>query len=111
MDDCVSTRSCMTRDQVTNFRLKEFMNRRYEFRWNTVLEEFFYRWFLSMTAHWPNIDRQHGNNTSPLPVGAQYYRKSTFCHILLPPELCFGYTDNIDFKSKQDAERSLGRFS
>ncbi|MGG6498919.1 UNVERIFIED_CONTAM: helicase, partial [Bacteroidetes bacterium 56_B9] len=30
--------------------------------------------------------------------------------ILLPPELRFGYTDSIDFKSKQDAERSLGRF-
>lgn len=38
------------------------------------------------------------------------YRKSTFCRILLPPELRFGYTDSIDFKSKQDAERSLGRF-
>jgi len=36
--------------------------------------------------------------------------KSTFCRILLPPELRFGYTDSIDFKSKQDAERSLGRF-
>lgn len=63
-----------------------------------------------MTAHWQNIDRQHGNNTSPLLVGAQGYRKSTFCRILLPPELRFGYTDSIDFKSKQDAERSLGRF-
>ena len=191
------TRSSMTRDQITAFRLEEFMNRRYEFRWNTVLgelefrqrdsihfhfrpadqrvrssigqnalkegisvwdrdvarylnsdaiplynpieeylnstghwdgkdriraladlvpcnnpywRELFYRWFLSMTAHWQNIDRQHGNNTSPLLVGAQGYRKSTFCRILLPPELRFGYTDSIDFKSKQDAERSLGRF-
>lgn len=146
------TRSSMTRDQITAFRLEEFMNRRYEFRWNTVLgelefrqrdsihfhfrpadqrvrssigqnalkegisvwdrdvarylnsdaiplynpieeylnstghwdgkdriraladlvpcnnpywRELFYRWFLSMTAHWQNIDRQHGNNTSP----------------------------------------------
>ena len=29
---------------------------------------------------------------------------------LLPPELRFGYTDSIDFKSRQEAERSLGRF-
>lgn len=77
---------------------------------NPYWRELFYRWFLSMTAHWQNIDRQHGNNTSPLLVGAQGYRKSTFCRILLPPELRFGYTDSIDFKSKQDAERSLGRF-
>lgn len=29
---------------------------------------------------------------------------------MLPPELRFGYTDSLDFKSKQDAERYLGRF-
>lgn len=29
---------------------------------------------------------------------------------LLPPELRFGYTDSLDFKSKQEAERYLGRF-
>ena len=63
-----------------------------------------------MVAHWKGLDKQHGNSTSPLLVGAQGYRKSTFCRILLPPELRFGYTDSIDFKSKQDAERSLGRF-
>ena len=190
-------KSSLTREQEVAFLLEEFMNRRYEFRYNTVLDdleyrqrdsihfcfrpldrrvrnsvcisalkegisvwdrdvdrflnseyvplynpveeylydtgrwdgkdrirslaglvpcdnphwrELFYRWFLSMTAHWQNIDRQHGNNTSPLLVGAQGYRKSTFCRILLPPELRFGYTDSIDFKSKQDAERSLGRF-
>ncbi len=56
------------------------------------------------------VDRQHGNSTSPLLVGLQGYRKSTFCRIILPPELRFGYTDSIDFKSKQEAERYLGRF-
>lgn len=191
------TRSSLNKDQETAFRLEEFMNRRYEFRYNTVLgdleyrqrdsihfyfkpadqrvrssiamnalkegirvwdrditrflasdyvplynpieeylyntgrwdgkdriraladlvpchnphwRELFYRWFLGMVAHWRGIDKQHGNNTSPLLVGPQGYRKSTFCRILLPPELRFGYTDSIDFKSKQEAERSLGRF-
>ena len=73
-------------------------------------EQMFYRWFLSMVAHWRGVDRQHGNSTSPLLVGSQGYRKSTFCRIILPPELRFGYTDSIDFKSKQEAERYLGRF-
>lgn len=191
------TRSSLNKDQETAFRLEEFMKRRYEFRYNTVLgdleyrqrdsihfyfqpadqrvrssiamkalkegvrvwdrditrflssdyvplynpieeylyntgrwdgkdriraladlvpchnphwRELFYRWFLGMVAHWRGIDKQHGNNTSPLLVGSQGYRKSTFCRILLPPELRFGYTDSIDFKSKQEAERSLGRF-
>ena len=77
---------------------------------NPHWRELFYRWFLSMVAHWQGVDRQHGNSTSPLLVGAQGYRKSTFCRILLPPELRFGYTDSLDFKSKQEAERYLGRF-
>ena len=77
---------------------------------NPHWRELFYRWFLSMVAHWRGRDRQHGNSTSPLLVGAQGYRKSTFCRILLPPELRFGYADSIDFKSKQEAERYLGRF-
>lgn len=77
---------------------------------NPHWRELFYRWFLSMVAHWCGFDNQHGNSTSPLLVGAQGYRKSTFCRILLPPELRFGYTDSLDFKSKQEAERYLGRF-
>ena len=77
---------------------------------NPYWQELFYRWFLSMVAHWRGVDRQHGNSTSPLLVGSQGYRKSTFCRIILPPELRFGYTDTIDFKSKQEAERYLGRF-
>lgn len=77
---------------------------------NPHWRELFYRWFLSMVAHWRGLDNQHGNSTSPLLVGAQGYRKSTFYRILLPPELRFGYTDSLDFKSKQEAERYLGRF-
>lgn len=72
--------------------------------------EFFYRWFLNMVAHWRGLDKMHANSTSPLLIGAQGYRKSTFCRILLPPELRFGYTDSLDFKSKRDAEMCLGRF-
>lgn len=77
---------------------------------NPHWKDLFYRWFLSMVAHWRGIDKQHGNCTSPLLIGAQGYHKSTFCRILLPPELRFGYTDSLDFKSKRDAELSLGRF-
>ena len=77
---------------------------------NPHWEELFYRWFLGMVAHWRGMDRQHGNSTSPLLVGSQGFRKSTYCCILLPPELRFGYADSLDFSSKQEAERALGRF-
>lgn len=72
--------------------------------------DLFYRWFLSMVAHWLGRDKQHGNATTPVLIGPQGYRKSTFCRILLPPELRFGYTDSLDFSSKKEAERYLSRF-
>lgn len=77
---------------------------------NPHWREMFYRWFLSMVAHWRGLDQMHANSTSPLLVGAQGFRKSTFCRIILPPKQRFGYTDSLDFKSKRDAEMYLGRF-
>lgn len=73
--------------------------------------DLFYRWFLNMVAHWRQIDRKYANCTVPLLVGPQAYRKSTFCRILLPPELQAYYTDHIDFSNKRDAELSLNRFA
>ena len=70
----------------------------------------FRRWFLSMVAHWMDVDHEHGNNTAPILIGKQGYRKSTFCRILLPPELRVFFTDSIDFRTKQEAERYLTRF-
>ena len=75
-----------------------------------VWGDLFYRWFLSMVAHWMELDLVHGNSTTPLLVGDQGCGKSTFCLNLLPPVLRPYYTDSIDFKSKQEAERYLGRF-
>lgn len=70
----------------------------------------FHRWFLNMVAHWRGLNKQYANSTSPLLVGAQGFRKSTYCRIILPPELRFGYTDSLDFRNKRDAEMYLGRF-
>lgn len=71
----------------------------------------FHRWFLNMLAHWRGIDKNHANSTSPLLVGAQGTRKSTFCRDLIPPELRGYYTDSIDFSRKRDAEMYLNRFA
>lgn len=77
---------------------------------NPHWRDLFYRWFLNMVAHWRGLNKMHANSTSPLLVGPQGFRKSTFCRIILPPELRFAYTDSLDFKSKRDAEMCLGRF-
>lgn len=77
---------------------------------NPHWERLFRQWFLSMVAHWMNGDEKHANSTAPILIGAQGYRKSTFCRQLLPPELQQFYTDSIDFRSNIEAERMLSRF-
>lgn len=71
----------------------------------------FYRWFLSVVAHWNGLDRMHANSVSPLLIGRQGCGKSTWCRNLLPPELLEYYTDSIDFSNKRDAELLLNRFA
>lgn len=71
----------------------------------------FHRWFLNMVSHWRGGDKTYANSTSPLLVGAQGTRKSTFCRDLIPPELRGYYTDSIDFSRKRDAEMYLNRFA
>lgn len=70
----------------------------------------FRRWFLSMVAHWRGMSKNHANSTSPILIGPQAYRKSTFCRLILPPCLQAYYTDSIDFGRKRDAELYLNRF-
>lgn len=77
---------------------------------NPYWQRLFRQWWLSMVAHWMNGDEQHANSTAPILIGAQGFRKSTFCRQLLPPELQMFYTDSIDFRSNIEAERSLSRF-
>ena len=78
---------------------------------NGEWRDFFYLWFISMVAHWLQMDREHANSTSPLLVGPQGCRKSTFCQNLLPPELRPYYIDGIDLGSRKDAELALNRFA
>lgn len=78
---------------------------------NPHWRDLFYRWFLSMVAHWRQPNRQYANSTSPILVGPQGCGKSTFCRNLLPPELKMYYTDSIDFSRKRDAEMYLNRFA
>ena len=77
---------------------------------NPHWELLFHRWFLNMVSHWRGVNKMYANSTSPILVGAQGTHKSTFCHEMIPPALRAYYTDSIDFKSKQEAERYLGRF-
>ena len=73
--------------------------------------ELFHRWFLNMVVHWRGTDTKYANNVSPLLVGEQGCRKSTFCRSIIPPAIRAYYTDSIDFSRKKDAELYLNRFA
>lgn len=68
-------------------------------------------WLLSMVAHWLGRDLQHGNAIVPLLIGAQGCGKSTFCGMILPPELSDYYNDKVNFKNETDLNLGLSSFA
>ena len=70
----------------------------------------FRRWFLSLVAHWIGMDSEHANSVTPQLLGGPGERKSTFCRMIMPPELREYYTDHLDLSSLKSATRMLGRF-
>ena len=65
-------------------------------------EGWFNTWFLAMVEQWHNrTGRQYGNSVAPLLISKQGYNKSTFCRRLIPPQLQWGYTDNLILSEKR----------
>ena len=69
----------------------------------------FHRWMLAMVAQWMNLSRDYGNAVVPMFIGGQGTHKSTFCRLLLPPELREYYIDDIKLDNAEQVERMLGR--
>ena len=61
--------------------------------------DLFHRWLLAMVAQWMNLSRDFGNAVVPLLIGGQGTRKSTFCKLILPPELREYYIDDVKMDS------------
>lgn len=68
-------------------------------------------WLLSMVAHWLGRDLKHGNALVPLLIGEQGCGKSTFCGMILPPELSDYYNDKVNFKNETDINLGLSSFA
>ena len=73
--------------------------------------DWFYTWFLGMVDQWRGYShRQYGNSVAPLLISKQGYNKSTFCRRLLPPELQWGYSDNLILSEKRQVYQAMGQF-
>ena len=73
--------------------------------------DWFYTWFLGMVDQWRGYShRQYGNSVAPLLISKQGYNKSTFCRRLLPPDLQWGYSDNLILSEKRQVYQAMAQF-
>lgn len=75
---------------------------------NPYWEDWFYTWFLAMVNQWRSYShRKYGNSVAPLLISKQGYNKSTFCRSLVPPELQWGYSDNLVLSEKRQVLQAM----
>ena len=74
-------------------------------------QQYLRTWLLGMVAHWMGKSSLTGNALVPLLIGRQGCGKSSFCRILLPPELRDYYNDRITFKNETDLNLGLTSFA
>lgn len=77
---------------------------------NPLWEDWFYTWFLGMVKQWQaTAFTRYGNQAVPLLISAQGWNKSTFCEQLLPPELRWGYTANLQMGDKKQVLQQMSQ--
>ena len=68
-------------------------------------------WLLGLTAQWMGREGVCANTLTPLLISLkQGMRKSSFCRLLMPPELRMYYLDKFDLTAKSNMEVKLGQF-
>ena len=78
---------------------------------NKHWEDWFYTWFLGMVRQWrSSIYDRYGNQVAPLLISRQGWNKSTFIQSLLPPELQWGYTNQLDVSEKRQTLQAMSQF-
>ena len=77
---------------------------------NPHWEDWFYTWFLGMVRQWQVSNlAKYGNQAVPLLISIQGWNKTTFCESLLPPELSFGYTGNLQLDDKKQVLQQMAQ--
>ncbi len=77
---------------------------------NPKWEDWFYTWFLGMVKQWQaSTFTQYGNQAVPLLISKQGWNKTTFCEQLLPPELRWGYTGNLQMDDKRQVLQQMAQ--
>ena len=77
---------------------------------NPHWQKWFRTWFLAMVAQWLGKNRRYGNAVAPLLISRQGYNKSTFCKLLIPRELQWGYNDNLVLSERKSVLQAMSQF-
>ena len=73
-------------------------------------EQWFRKWFLSMVAQWLVPNQEYGNSIVPLLISPQGDGKTTFCRMILPKELRWGFLENLDVGEKRQTLQAMHNF-
>ena len=77
---------------------------------NPYWQDWFYTWFLGMVRQWRvSSIAKYGNQAVPLLISTQGWNKTTFCEQLLPPELSWGYTGNLQLDDKRQVLQQMAQ--
>jgi predicted P-loop ATPase len=72
----------------------------------------FRRWMMAMVAQWLGLDKKYGNCIMPILISAdQGKHKSTFCKMILPPELRNYYCDDFDINAQAGVTRKMAHYA
>ena len=72
-------------------------------------QQWFRTWLLAMVAQWRHLNPRYGNSVAPLLISQQGYNKSTFCRLLLPEELQWGFIDNLSLDEKRPVLQAMSQ--
>ena len=73
-------------------------------------ETWFKKWFLAMVAQWIYPQQEYGNAVVPLLISPQGDGKTSFCRMLLPKELRWGFLENLDVSEKRTTLQAMHNF-
>ena len=68
----------------------------------------FHTWMLGLAAQWLGVNQTQANSVAPILISEeQGLHKSTFCRMLMPPQLARYYSDNLKLTAQGNPERLL----
>ena len=73
-------------------------------------ETWFKKWFVAMVAQWLLPPQDYGNSVVPLLISRQGDGKTSFCRMILPKELRWGFQENLDVSEKRQTLQSMHNF-